>query len=831
MKTQITPLRLLLLITSILFSGSTTIHGAKYLNLSTLKVEDNITTEPTRTVKSAMHNFMDGYMITYDFNYIEIENDDLFPSTHQLRIPGFGMVDKSTAPMIPGRLDPILLGEDVTGTLSICDTVYVEYDIEIAPARYPLSDNSEYWKASDIEAINPVNSFYPAKPVEIFDTQKYRGQSILYARVNPIKYNPVTKKAKILTKLRYFVGKLHSAPIAPTMAAENSLQDLPHFDRNILSNMVINEMSDDASIADSAFLAAKPISKKYLIISTPTFKNAVDQFALWKNKLGFNTITELRNNWTSTSIAEYIKTTYTDNPDIYYALIIGDVTHVPTNIRTLSARPGKVYTFPTDIPYTNLDGNSDYISEFPIGRICCSTSSEAISIISKSIKYEKEPVSDPNFYRSILGAAEFEIFPPTKYNLNIGQETRHFFSTAETIRNYMINQSVVTYPDDNPFKYTSAHYNQDRFYFTQEIISPKLTFNGEKLPTELLRPNYNWDSNSNDIIDALNQGRFLAIHRDHGDTACWCHPNFSSSHVARLRNYGKLPIILSINCLTGRFTHNDCLTATLVKHIDGGAAAAIGASEISYSIYNDVLALGMIDAIWPNPGLKSYLYNSPTSNHNRKSITAIGDVLQQGLQRMREHYGTNNITCVYESAIFHVFGDPSLSIPTAKPIHIHNSTAIFDGNTIQISISPYKATISIIDTTNGNVERYEGSNLTYPATSFDNYEVWISGNGFVPVKIPISSTIPNEITSDSLILESITPNPTNGTSKLTLNKSIPQGTKIIATNIFTGQTTEYSPDISSSSFCIDFSALSSGTYSVCIMNGNRISNSQKLIIK
>lgn len=80
MRAQITSSRLLLPIIITLFSGLVT-HAAKYLNLSTLKVEDKITTaEPTRTVKTTK------YESDFSDSTVELDVSDLPAGTYTVAV-------------------------------------------------------------------------------------------------------------------------------------------------------------------------------------------------------------------------------------------------------------------------------------------------------------------------------------------------------------------------------------------------------------------------------------------------------------------------------------------------------------------------------------------------------------------------------------------------------------------------------------------------------------------------------------------------------------------------------------------------------------------------
>ena len=47
-------------------------------------------------------------------------------------------------------------------------------------------------------------------------------------------------------------------------------------------------------------------------------------------------------------------------------------------------------------------------------------------------------------------------------------------------------------------------------------------------------------------------------HRDHGFEDGWGDPYFDTGHVSGLTNGELLPVVFSLNCLTGRFDGMEC---------------------------------------------------------------------------------------------------------------------------------------------------------------------------------------------------------------------------------------------------------------------------------
>ena len=198
---------------------------------------------------------------------------------------------------------------------------------------------------------------------------------------------------------------------------------------------------------------------------------------------------------------------------------------------------------------------------------------------------------------------------------------------------------------------------------------------GEPIPDELKKPFFAWSGNATQISAAINNGAFYILHRDHGGIGGWGTPSYSINNINSLNNGSKLPVVFSMNCQTGKFNHNeDCFCEAFLKKENGGCVAIFGASELSYSGYNDALTDGLFDAIWPSNNLRPTFPGVNGSGGATPTPTfELGQILNQGKLRMAETYGTKNSSYSrYTKEIFHCFGDPSLKIYTAVPASFSN---------------------------------------------------------------------------------------------------------------------------------------------------------------
>ncbi|MBE6292220.1 MAG: hypothetical protein E7091_07405 [Bacteroidales bacterium] len=69
-------------------------------------------------------------------------------------------------------------------------------------------------------------------------------------------------------------------------------------------------------------------------------------------------------------------------------------------------------------------------------------------------------------------------------------------------------------------------------------------------------------------MNNINEGCFYILHRDHGNVDGWSDPEFKVNNILDLSNNSKLPIVFSMNCLTGRYQDSlteECFAKALLK--------------------------------------------------------------------------------------------------------------------------------------------------------------------------------------------------------------------------------------------------------------------------
>ena len=694
--------------------------GQQYIDLrdGSIITDSIVTTFPTRTVEDVK----DGILVTYEFHYVSKNTDVLFPSSSILFFDGFGIGEVPGKPALPIKWDKFYVPSGQDYSISIIDSSYIELPIEIAPARQAMINSSRtIYTTDNVAQIKPYEGIFPRNTISS-ETNVYRTYPILDICINPIRYNYQQNRVVICNRISYLI----SIKDKDSKYILNNLD----FDRDpLLANNIMNPRKQIENKGHGQLRSAIQITTpKYLIVTVPQFLDAVNKLADWKRSLGYNVEIISQNSWNDISIKNAIVSTNQISP-ISYLLIFGDYNDIPGKYitRSVNTTDGlKNYQFYTDYYYGCIQ--SDTIPDIRRGRISASSLNEATTIVDKIINYERNPNITSSFYQTGLNCAYFQ--DDNYYNdQNVlikardSVEDRRFTLTSEEIRNHVIQQNKIV----------------KRVYYAESEVTPMFWKKGgygmanqTPIPSELLKSNnFLWNGNSQDIKDSINYGTFYVFHRDHGGVTEWGEPNFTSTHIGQLNNGNKLPVVFSMNCLTGRYNQGTCFAEAFLRKEEGGCAGIFAASEESFSGYNDALALAMFEAIWPNPSfIKPFPSGVTPIQLTNTPVYRLGDLLDYGFTKIKDVYpGAYGDYILHTKEIFHYFGDPTMEIYTDVPTPFTNvSITKNNGNTI-VSVGE-NATITFYNRTTGTIESFYGSSVTYPNNN--NVQVCISAHNKIP---------------------------------------------------------------------------------------------------
>lgn len=693
--------------------------GQEYIRLSdgAIVTDSKYETIPTRTIEDVDN----GILVTYHFKYVSKMQDKIFPSSHVLFLDGFGLNNTSEEPALPMRWDTFTIPSRQDYSVSIVDSSYIELSMEIAPSRLPLINSvDEVYTKDNVKAIKPYKGFFPQNILST-KTRAYRNHPLLDICVYPIHYNYQQGKIRIYKKISYFIGFANSSTTNRSTIISTVEND------PFLTNITLNPRTTRPNRTGSS--ATQITVPRYLIITVPKYNNAVNKLAEWKRTQGYDVDILSQTTWDENSVKSAVSNANPQN-NLRYLLIVGDFEDVPGQAitDTINTTKGRqIYNFYTDYFYGFIS-QSDSCPSIRRGRIPVSTAAEAMTVINKTISYEKTPCITPSFYQTCLNCAYFQDdeYRDSLYNIITpidSCEDRRFVLTSEEIRNHLlgqgktVNRVYYAKTDRNPY-----YWNKGPYGFDSKV----------PIPEELQREhNFLWDGDSTHILNAINSGAFLVYHRDHGAINRWGEPLFGQPSIAMLNNGNKLPIVFSMNCLMGRYSGETCFAESFLRKENGGCAAIIAASETSFSGYNDALTLAMISAIWPNPRfIKDFPKYENYVEITNTPIYKLGDILDIGFENIAKIFPKKTpIVYLHTKEIFHCFGDPAMEIYTATPTSFENAIVSKNGTTLYVQPGE-DAIVSFYKPSTGEVESFSGTNIEYPTS--DDVRICISAHNKIP---------------------------------------------------------------------------------------------------
>lgn len=730
---------------------------------------------------------------------------------------------------------------------------YNTYDLKLAPARPPLSDNSE--ESYSTENVPPTvvkDGFFPERCASFLELSYYRGQAICHVVVNPVAYNSATMKTRIYTSITYKVtftdmpaSKLRSLEPTPGqnykareisdeseqaemldngMSGITDCKEYDGFINEMSINGIVGNFPDNPVIVGSIYDV-----KDYLILTVPKFQDAAKKLAGWKTLMGFETKVISRPSWTSSSIHNTVKTNFKDLKKLKYLVLFGDFADLPV----MKFEGFKKETAYTDYVYGCVGNQpNDLEQDVYVGRISPRTVLEANTIVDKIINYDKTPVTNSAYYSYGINSA---LFQPQQ--INTSYEDLRFVKTSEEIRDYMISKgkSIKRFYNIYP-KYNNVDPN---------TVYPKYwngnTYGigyGMEIPAELQRPNYSWNFSSRNINSALLGGAFYMMFRGHGESTGWV--NMYDSADINTTGYFGLPVVFSIACDTGHYDDH-CFAERLMSYADGGAVAVIASSAKSLSGYNDVLACGIIDAMYPDPGLEPVFKEAKgTYTSQRSAVYSLGEVLQRAIARVVEKYPdtASDSTDIrgwiaLTKKVFHIFGDPSMEIRTERPklLNVINESDPL-GTRMELNLSkcPAGTRVTAYDSITGKVSRNFSTRFLYTTDHPDKVAVMIHAHNYQPIITTASHFMRKLVTSSEEA--SITAITGIGSHK-ELSYEIPEGcteAMIIMTDVTGLTVNEIRLDPKESYGKVYLPAGSGSVYGVSLVVDGQVADSKRTIL-
>ena len=537
-------------------------------------------------------------------------------------------------PDLPMLVIPTIVGDQALMQVYVTESEFVDYEnMEIAPSKgnFPRSINPDdvpytYGEAYQHDAFFPTQL---AKLDEPYIHRDVRGQNIV---VTPYLYNPVSKTLRVYTHL--------------VLDMVNIGKD----DRNIIENRSkpLTLDPDFKAAYEHRYINYKESMNRYtpieengelLIICHDAFMTAMEPFVAWKKQIGRPTtmVGTSTTGTNATAIKFYIETYYAAHPALTDILLVGDVAQIPGVY--ISAGTGTYgYSGYGDAQYGQLAGN-DYYNEVNVGRFCCETETQVTNHVNKVLNYERDLDETATWLSVGQGVSK-----------NEGAGGGHYgeadYEHIDNIRNDLMG-----------YHYTEVH----RDYQGVTGVS----------------------ASASTVSQHINAGVSIINYCNHGSETSWGVFSYSNSHVNALTNDYKLPYIISVACLNGKYdrTSSDCFAEAWMRATNNSNGNPTGALGGMFSY---------ISQPWQPPmygqdEMVDILTELQTNNikHTMGGVSTNGNmrVLDLGASQ-NANKGTYNTWILY--------GDPTLTLRNATPANMsvsHNPTMDAGATSFAVNVS------------------------------------------------------------------------------------------------------------------------------------------------
>lgn len=517
---------------------------------------------------------------------------------------------------------------------------------------------------------------YPSENVAIAQTTQIRGLDVVMLSITPFRYNPVRKTLEVIydmdIKVRFEGG---NGQFGDTRYRS------PDWD-GILRDLVINsDMMPEAHYYDLLNEAIRSGEEgcEYLIVSPDD-----DDILAWADSLRrFRTKQGILTKVVSTTecggndpehIKGYIQNAY-DNWAIppaalmifngYHDTIIGDQTYPLEGISGFplifkNYESGYGYSYDEEYMSDNLyaDMNGDSIPDMSISRLSALKPSEYQTQLGKLFEYETNPPTDPHYYDHPVITSSHE------YN-------KWFMITSQAVNGFFCNK-LGRHPSNFYMLYEYSTQTVDSAWSTGYNTSAPVDYFGPDgqgyFPRYLNELNEWRHMNENQyFIDAMSEGSFLTLYRDHSSSDRWCSPYFYSQEIPNLHNENPT-FLLSIGCNTAKYEQyhtgyygKDLITAFCNDPV--GALGGIGAVTVTRSHFNDILTWGIFDYFWPD--FMPTLGSTTAPLFARPSFALVAGKLFLNQHAFMPGWWSGSITDTHN--VFHYLGETYLNLHTEVP--------------------------------------------------------------------------------------------------------------------------------------------------------------------
>jgi len=470
-----------------------------------------------------------------------------------LDIPGARRLNRPGAPDLP-VYTWLLAIPDFGGVELVIDDVQerVLHGFEIEPLGSFRIEGEDATEARADASIYAKNAFYPESVATVSDPMVMRDLRLVQVRVNPVRYNPMTRDIIVTERIRVRLDHTRGEEINPKRIVRTSRSEAfePLY-RSFVDNY------DSLPVFETQ-------RGSYLVISMDSVAPQLADFISWKNQRGVEThltlLSEIGGSPSASDVKAYIESAYLtwDNPPDYVCLVGDRDAGMPAWFHE-----GDI----TDHPYTELEG-SDYLPDIIIGRMSVDTAQDAVMATLKVLEYERNcnAASDDWYGRALMVAANCcgnpQPVTPRTTSLRVAEMFyEHGYAEVDTL-----------------------------FWYYSNPTPP----------------------GTQDVVDAIDAGVSFVNYRGWGGAPGWYYPAFYADDVLTLDNDEMLPVMTSIVCGTGNWdsSTDPCFGEQWIRSgtpfdLKGGPAFCGPSEYWTHTKWNNAIDGGIYQGIF-NDGLEHF---------------------------------------------------------------------------------------------------------------------------------------------------------------------------------------------------------------------------------
>ena len=565
-----------------------------------IKINNRITGYKTTIIDQTDHDVT----IRFELGSFSIDEKTLNNQKYtSIRLTGASYLSNKSYPELPKVLVPLAIPDTYQNEINVISAEHQLMNLGIpAPSKGDIersvNPSSIPYTFADLykKSANIIGKVlpFPTKAVNLSSPYRLRNIQGVNLTIYPFQYLAMQGLFKVTTKV--------DLKVSYKTASLKWLKSQCHMGlTNLFKTSFANWDYQQKLVKHQTQRANTPAGKILIVSGDQFLGDDLDNFAHWKRQLGYQVkvvkISNVGQNYEQ--LKSYIQSEYDLNPLLAYVILVGDAEHVPYYKGTA----GNAKNNEADPMYGLVDGNDSY-PDIIVGRISVKNMSDLRNILSKSINYEKNP-SHGEWYRSALGIASDEGTPSDG-------------DRADLLKDVLL---------------ASDEYDQ-----VESLYDP--------------------DVKASHISEAINDGQSLINYIGHGYETAWVTGFFKNRHIESLNNGAKLPVIISVACVNGRFSYpsSDSFAEKWLKVGQQGSpkgAVAIFASSTNQS--------------WVPPTIGQLEISRLVASD---AVYTVGSLMMSGSIAVLQD-GSYSAKQTFQT--WHIFGDPSLEFRSDVPQAIDQS--------------------------------------------------------------------------------------------------------------------------------------------------------------